>query len=90
MQFENAVAARGDVLAVSRDQHRLRVVAYKFVKEPKYALGGYVIEVARGFIGQQHGRFMGECSRDRDALLLATREYVRVAFGAVGEADGVK
>ncbi len=47
-------------------------IAHKRFEESKHALGGRVVKIAGGFIGQQHGRFVGECSGNCDALLFAT------------------
>ena len=44
------------------------------------------VEVARGLVGQQHPRLVGQRAGDRDALLLAARQLRRVMVAAAGEA----
>jgi hypothetical protein len=48
------------------------------------------VECCERLVHQQHFRIVGEASRDRDALLHAAGEFVRIAVGETGQADQVK
>ena len=48
------------------------------------------VEGGQGLVEQQHLRLEGERAGERDALLLAARELVRVARGLVAEVDEVQ
>ena len=45
------------------------------------------VERGQGLVEQQHLRLDGERPRERDPLLLAARQLVRVAVAAVGQVD---
>jgi hypothetical protein len=45
------------------------------------------VEVARGLVGEEHGRGAGEGAGDGDALLLAAGELGGQVLGAVAHAD---
>ena len=45
------------------------------------------VEVARRFVGEQHGRIAGQRAGDGDPLLLAAGELRGKMLGAVGHAD---
>src|SRR3977135_2799324 len=48
------------------------------------------IEVARRFVGEKNGRLARESARDRDPLLLATRELAGQMLGAMAHADALQ
>src|SRR5260221_12009861 len=57
---------------------------------PLQRLARLGVECCERLVHQQHFRIVGEASRDRDALLHAAREFVRIAVGETGQADQVK
>ena len=56
----------------------------EFVKELMNAAARLLVEVSGGFIGQEDRRLHHECSRQRDALLLAPRELARFMAPPIG------
>lgn len=64
-----------------------------FVQPPQFhiePLPRAAIHSREGLIQQQHLRLAGDCSRERHALLLSTREFVRVAPFQPGDMRQVK
>src|SRR5258708_806533 len=57
------------------------------IEDGEHLLGAGGVEVAGRLVGEHHTRLTDECARDRDTLLLAARELVRMVVGAVCEAD---
>src|SRR5450759_4409075 len=49
--------------------------------------GSPAVQVSRGFVSQQQQRFVRECSRDCDSLLLASRKLRGKMFRPIGQAD---
>ena len=50
----------------------------------------FTVEVAGGFIGQQHGGLVGQGAGDGDALLLAAGEAVGAALELVAQAEALE
>lgn len=48
---------------------------------------GFGIERAGRLVGENDGGISHDCPSNRHALLLASREFVRLVFGLVGESD---
>ena len=46
------------------------------------------VEVAGRLVGQEDRRLRDQRAGDRDALLLAARQLIRMVVGALAEADG--
>ena len=51
---------------------------------------GPAVEVAGRLVGEQDRRLVEERAGDRDALLLAARQLIRMVLGPIGKADGVE
>ena len=49
--------------------------------------GGGAVEIARGLVGKQDVRIVGQSPRDGHALALPTREGRRKVLSPIGEAD---
>ena len=56
-------------------------------KQAQDLLGGGAVEVAGRLVADQQGRVGDQRAGDRDALLLAAGELVRLVLGPVGQAD---
>ena len=56
--------------------------AAHLLREPLAQLN---IQIAKGFVEQQQARPRGQRTRQRNALLLSTRDLVRIALAAAGE-----
>ena len=75
---------------VVRRHNNGRAGAIDFVEQRHDALARCRIEVARWFVGQHDERTIDEGSRDRHALLLATRQLVREAIFLARQAHEVQ
>src|SRR3954454_7339983 len=78
VEREHAPAHLVDHLAVVRDDEHRRPGAVDPVKQLHDPDGGLRVEVPGGLVRQQQRRMVDERPRDRYALLLASRELVRV------------
>ena len=52
-------------------------LAHQRLQRLEHVVGGGRIEIAGRLVGQQHQRRIGHRARDRDALLLAARQFRR-------------
>src|SRR6185312_11080802 len=94
---DGAVAQPNDPLGarcerrVVRDEHDRRPgFAVELLEQLDDAVAGGRVEIARGLVGEEDARRVGECARECDALLLAARELRGQVIGAVGEADAIE
>ena len=55
-----------------REDDRDAGLRMQLCDEVHHACSGFGVEVAGRLVGDEHSRLVGECSRDRDTLLLAT------------------
>src|SRR6185436_7585117 len=78
-------------LGVVRDHDdRLAVLAVQHLQEPEDFVSGLAVEVVRRLVADEDRRVRDERARDRDALLLAARELLRLVPCAVREPDDLK
>src|SRR5215471_4034374 len=69
--YRYPLSAVGDGGVVGDEDERELVVAAEFAQQGDDVVAGVLIEVAGGFVRQQHFGLFGEGAGDRDALLLA-------------------
>ena len=89
--FDNdAVAQANRALRPSRqsgivgDQYnRAATLAIEFFHQPHNVFARGLIKIAGGFVREQNARCVHECARQRDALLLATRQLLRKVMQAI-------
>src|SRR5574337_1475037 len=73
-------------LGIVGDHHDgLAVLAVEFLQQSQDFLGRLAVEVAGRFVADQQGRVGHDGARDRDALLLATREFTGLVRSTVGQ-----
>ena len=58
----------------------------QLVQEREHLVASLRVEGARGLIGKQHARAIGERTRDRHALTLSARELTRTMLESITEA----
>ena len=66
---------RGEALVMRGDQRGAAFAADEAEEFGEDLVRGRLVEVARRFVGQHQRRAVGERARDRDALLLAARQF---------------
>src|SRR5579872_1497547 len=71
------------------DDHDGRPLSVQLAEQVQERCARHRVEVARGFVGHHECRAAGEGTGDGGALLLATRELIRVVPHPVAEADAV-
>jgi hypothetical protein len=81
---DDAVGELGDVGLV-RDEDDGVALGVKVVEERHDLDRGLRVEVAGGFVGQDDGRAIDECTGNGDALTLAAGELVGLVHHALGE-----
>lgn len=64
--------------------------AVEFEEQIADPLAGGAVEVAGGFVGEQHVRLRREGTGNGDPLLLAAGELARIVAQALAEADSLK
>src|SRR5215831_11302448 len=69
--YRYPLGAVGDGGVVGDKDERELVVAAEFAEQGDDVVAGVVVEVAGGFVGEQHFGLFGEGAGDCDALLLA-------------------
>ena len=77
----------GRLRIVRHHDDRLADFAVETLEQLQDLLGRRAIEVAGGLVGDDQRRIADQRAGDRDALLLAAGELVRVVLHAVGETD---
>ena len=80
-QADDPSGARGDIGLVRDHDHRAAVGVEPF-EEIEHLSGRRAVERAGGLVGEDQGGVGRDRTRDRDALLLPTRELVRERFTA--------
>ena len=89
-ELDDPRAVLGDVHFV-RDQHDGDAALHVQLLEDVHDLdAGARVEVAGRLVRQQDRRLVDQRARDRDALLLAARQLVRVVVHALAEADDLE
>src|SRR5690242_7819718 len=81
-----ALRAQGQLRIVG-DHHDGRAAAMDFFQQFHHATRHLGVEVAGRFVRQQQARRTGQGARDRDALLLATRQFGGIVLHARSQAD---
>src|SRR5437879_1157477 len=68
------------------DHHdRLAAVAIQHLQQAQNFVGGLAIQVPGGLVAHQQLRIGHQRARDRDALLLAARQFLRLVLGTIGK-----
>jgi hypothetical protein len=75
---------------VGDDEQRQFGIARDSLKDVEDALGIVGVEIARGLVGEEKARFVGQGARDGDALLFASGEMVGAALELVAEAHEIE
>ena len=89
-EFQNTVAATGEVEVVSDVDGRKSVTRMKIGEEINDAIAGGGIEVAGGLVGEEEAGAGDEGAGEGDALLLAAGEFAGAMGEAMGESDFVE
>ena len=76
-------------LVMGDDDHRL-AVGYKLVKEVKYTMRCFLVQVAGRLVGDDQGRVVGQGADDSGALLLAAADHAGQLVRLVGQPDHVE
>jgi hypothetical protein len=87
VEGQPAVHAGREGGVVGGDQGGEAGIADEVQQHAEDLVGGMLVEVAGGLVGQQQLRLVGERAGDGDALLLAARELRRPVRRALGQAD---
>ena len=87
MQPQHPVHLGGDALIVGGDERRAAFAADQAQELGEDDVGGRLVEIAGGLVGEDQGGPVGERAGDGDALLLAARQFARPVGQAVGEAE---
>jgi len=83
---EAAANARGDVVVV-RDHDDGLALVNELLEQGEDGVGRLGVEVARGLVGREYRRVVGERAGDGDTLLLAARERCGKLVRLVGHLD---
>src|SRR5690606_7763435 len=86
-EAEHAVHARGDAFVVGGDEGGAALLAYQVEKLVEDDIGGRLVEIAGGLVGEDESWSVGERAGDGDPLLLATREPGRTVGQPRAEAE---
>jgi hypothetical protein len=87
LELHDAVRLRRSLRIVCHHDDRLADFAIQTIEESQYLLRGGAIEIAGRLVGDDDRRVGDERTRNRDALLLAAGELIRIVIHAIGEAD---
>src|SRR5258708_28626349 len=77
VQPDDTIHLPRDALVVRSDQRRAPFAAHEVQELGEDDVGGVLVEVAGGLVGEDQGRLVGERARHADALLLAAGELRR-------------
>lgn len=89
-QPQHGVGAGGEHRIVSGQHERHIAGAADLQQQIHDVLSVSRVQVTRRLVGQQDRRIVGQCARQRDALLLATRQLRRVVVPTVLEPDFIE
>ena len=89
MQFDDPVGTIGDRV-VMRHHHDGESTLMLGGKEVENLFAGLFIEIAGGFIGQQHRGSVDEGSRNGNPLAFATREFSGTVVQSMPEPEGLQ
>ena len=79
----------GDVIFMGHE-HQRDPLCMEFIKQVEHIVGGAGIQCSGGFIRQQQAGLVDDGSGDRDTLLLAAGELVRLILHAIRQTDTVQ
>src|SRR6202035_2373100 len=77
----------GEPRGVGHHQEAAAGSLYQIARERENVVGGGLVEIAGGLVGEQKQRFYRERAADRDPLLLAARQLFGIAFQQSAEAE---
>ena len=83
MQPHHAVHLRGEALIVGRDQGRAALAADQVQEFGEDGVRGILVEIAGRLVGEDQRRLVSQRAGDRDALLLAARQFRRAMIEPV-------
>src|SRR5260221_2306700 len=86
----NRAPSDGRHLGVVADHHDRAALPVELVQDGQDVAAGGRVQVASRFVGEDQVRVGHQGARDRDALLLASRELGRKMVDPIGEADHVQ
>src|SRR5438477_9784109 len=69
VQPDDAIHLPRDALVVRSDERRAAFAAHEVRKFGEDDVGGVLVEIAGGLVGEDQRRLVGECAGDGDALL---------------------
>ena len=90
LKAEGAIHAGGEIEIMGGDEGGEASVADEAHQRVEDGVGGLGIEIAGGFIGEEHAGGVGQCAAEGDALLFAAGESCGAMVGPVGEANFVE
>ena len=85
-QAEDAAAARGEVEIMGDENAGQLVFGVQSLDEGEDGFGGFAVEVAGGFVGEEKPGAGDEGAGEADALLLSAAQLAGAMIGAGGEA----
>src|SRR5207247_9201348 len=86
-QPDHSLGPRGERGIVRDEDDRRAGLSVQRFQQLDDAAAGFTVEVSRGLVREQDTRRVGECARDRDALLSAPRQLRRKMLEPIAEAD---
>ena len=87
LDLEDVVIRADEAAVMGDDDQGATPLLLLLAQEGKDLVTPFVIEVARGLIGEEHGRVLDQGAGDRHALLLAAGELGRLVLEPVAQAD---
>ena len=89
-QAEDSATARGEVEIVGDEDAGELVFGVQTLDEGEDGLGGFAVEVAGWFVGEEKYGAGDKGAGETDTLLLAAAQFAGAVMGAGGEADFVE
>ena len=86
-KLQDAVCDRRERLVVRDQHHRGARLLVDLAKHLEHELAGAEVEVAGRLVAENQLGCLGQCSRDRDTLLLAARQLRGEVVRPLGESD---
>ncbi len=81
---QHAIARRGQPRIVRRDDRRELTFPVHLAKQIVQRVGGVLVEVAGGLVGEEQRRGHDQRPRDGDTLLLAAGQHARAMLETFG------
>src|SRR5438094_6990969 len=89
-ECDDARRVLGDVGLVRHERDADAALDVQLLKDAHHLDAGARVEVAGRLVGEQQRRVVHQRAGDGDALLLPTRELIRMVIDAIAEADGLE